>query len=118
MPEYVKLKKLTRAPGGREEEKKSDDEGKFLTVQRGHDGLPQRQHQPQRRAEQEEVGHLEVELSQGAPLQHGAVAGAPGAGLPVEHAGVKAERRGKIGAKKERQQEPIKFQLWKFGGEK
>lgn len=42
-----------------------------LTVQSGHDGLAQREHQPQRGAEEEEAGYLKVKAAAGAlrPIQ-------------------------------------------------
>lgn len=42
-----------------------------LTVQSGHDGLAQREHQPQRGAEEEEAGYLKVKAGAGAlrPIQ-------------------------------------------------
>jgi len=42
-----------------------------LTIQSGHDGLAQREHQPQRGAKEEEAGYLKVEAGAGAfrPVQ-------------------------------------------------
>lgn len=77
-------------------ERCTKEEETFLTIQRGHHSLPQCKYQPQRGAEQEEVSHLEVKFSQGASFQHGAVAGAPRSGLPMEHTGVETAQRENI----------------------
>lgn len=45
-----------------------------LTIHGWNDGFPQSQNQPQRRAEEEEFAHFELELGEGPSVQHGGAA--------------------------------------------